>query len=120
MKASKGVQAQTQANWWLAFEANLHIIPALNKIDLITAQPKVVKQQLKQLFDHNEDEILMVSLFIYLFIYLFIHSFIHVEMFCVNNKKRTILLICIYLKCTLFTVISKNRLWRRSSPRNNR
>jgi elongation factor 4 len=59
--AAKGVQAQTQANWWLAFEANLFIVPALNKIDLPTAQPKVVKEQLKRLFGHSEDEILMLS-----------------------------------------------------------
>lgn len=59
--ANQGVQAQTVANFYLAFEQNLKIIPVLNKIDLKNAQPQVVIEQMQNLFDVEEDEVLKVS-----------------------------------------------------------
>jgi translation elongation factor EF-4 len=55
------VQAQTQANWWLAFETNLQVMPVINKVDLPTAQPEVIKQQLKDTFDYPIDDITLAS-----------------------------------------------------------
>ncbi|TXG46590.1 hypothetical protein EZV62_027909 [Acer yangbiense] len=49
--AAQGVQVQTVANFYLAFESNLTIIPVINKIDQPTADPDHVKAQLKSMFD---------------------------------------------------------------------
>ena len=46
--ASQGVEAQTLANSWLAIEADLEIIPVLNKIDLPSAEPERIKKQIKK------------------------------------------------------------------------
>ncbi|XP_074651391.1 translation factor Guf1, mitochondrial-like [Tubulanus polymorphus] len=59
--ANQGVQAQTVANFYLSFGADLTIIPVLNKIDLKGAQPDVVAGQMKQLFDVQPEEIIKVS-----------------------------------------------------------
>ncbi|MGC2310723.1 MAG: translation elongation factor 4 [Candidatus Babeliaceae bacterium] len=59
--ASQGVQAQTMANFYLAFEQELMIIPIINKIDMANADPERVKKELKQLFDFNPDEIISAS-----------------------------------------------------------
>ncbi|XP_071486111.1 translation factor Guf1, mitochondrial-like [Diadema antillarum] len=59
--ANQGVQAQTVANFYLAFEANLEIIPVLNKIDLKIADPDRVAGQLDTLFDIKREEILPIS-----------------------------------------------------------
>ena len=59
--AAQGVQAQTVANFYLAFEANLTIVPVINKIDQPTADPDRVKAQLKSMFDLDTDEVLLVS-----------------------------------------------------------
>eukprot|EP01126_Amoeba_proteus_P052031 TRINITY_DN6256_c0_g1_i22.p1 TRINITY_DN6256_c0_g1~~TRINITY_DN6256_c0_g1_i22.p1 ORF type:complete len:537 (-),score=120.40 TRINITY_DN6256_c0_g1_i22:250-1860(-) len=48
--AVKGVQAQTVANFWLAYEANLHIISAINKVDIKTAMVGLVSQQIFESF----------------------------------------------------------------------
>lgn len=45
--AAQGVEAQTLANVYLALENNLEIIPVLNKIDLPSADPEGVKQQIE-------------------------------------------------------------------------
>ncbi len=47
--ASQGVEAQTLANSWLAIEADLEIIPVLNKIDLPSAEPEKIKKQIKEI-----------------------------------------------------------------------
>lgn len=48
---AQGVQAQTMANFFLAFEHDLAIIPVLNKIDLPTADPVRVEKEMEQCFD---------------------------------------------------------------------
>jgi GTP-binding protein LepA len=45
--AAQGVEAQTLANVYLALDNNLEIIPVLNKIDLPSADPEGVKQQIE-------------------------------------------------------------------------
>lgn len=59
--AAQGVQAQTVANFYLAFESNLAIIPVINKIDQPTADPDRVKAQLKSMFDLNPSDVLLTS-----------------------------------------------------------
>uniref|UniRef100_A0A5S6Q3D8 Translation factor GUF1 homolog, mitochondrial n=1 Tax=Trichuris muris TaxID=70415 RepID=A0A5S6Q3D8_TRIMR len=59
--ASQGVQAQTVANFWLAFEMGLTIIPVLNKCDSKDARPDQAKEQLHNLFDIDPSECLHVS-----------------------------------------------------------
>lgn len=59
--AAQGVQAQTVANFYLAFESNLSIIPVINKIDQPTADPDRVKAQLKSLFDLDPNDALLTS-----------------------------------------------------------
>lgn len=59
--AAQGVQAQTVANFYLAFESNLTIIPVINKIDQPTADPDRVKAQLKSMFDLDASDALLTS-----------------------------------------------------------
>lgn len=59
--AVQGVQAQTVANFYLAFESNLAIIPVINKIDQPTADPERVKAQLKSMFDLEPSDCLLTS-----------------------------------------------------------
>ena len=47
--AAQGIQAQTISNLYLALEHDLEIIPVLNKIDLPSAEPEVVKDQITNL-----------------------------------------------------------------------
>ena len=47
--ASQGVQAQTLGNLYLALEAGLTIVPVINKIDLISARPQEVAQEVEEL-----------------------------------------------------------------------
>lgn len=60
--ANDGVQAQTVANFYLAFTNDLTIIPVLNKIDLKNANPERVCQQLHSLFDLDPKNILKVCI----------------------------------------------------------
>ena len=46
--AAQGVQAQTMANFFLAFEQDLAIIPVLNKIDLPNADTERVEKEMEQ------------------------------------------------------------------------
>lgn len=59
--ASQGVEAQTMANFYLAFEQNLTIIPVINKVDMASADVPRVKHQIMKLFDFNESEIILAS-----------------------------------------------------------
>lgn len=59
--ASQGAQAQTIANFYLAFEQNLTIIPVINKIDMAIADPERVKAELKHLFDFDADQAVLCS-----------------------------------------------------------
>src|SRR4030065_641956 len=43
--ASQGIQAQTLANLYMALEADLDIIPVINKIDLVSARPDEVAEE---------------------------------------------------------------------------
>jgi len=59
--ASQGVEAQTIANFYLAFEQNLTIIPVINKIDIMGADVERCKHQMSKLFDFNESDIILAS-----------------------------------------------------------
>uniref|UniRef100_A0A0R3S4M6 Translation factor GUF1 homolog, mitochondrial n=1 Tax=Elaeophora elaphi TaxID=1147741 RepID=A0A0R3S4M6_9BILA len=59
--ANQGVEAQTVANFWLAFEAGLTIIPVINKIDLNSANVPRVVSQMENSFDFSASEILRIS-----------------------------------------------------------
>ena len=57
----QGVQAQTVANFYLAFEAELEVLPIINKIDLKVARPEEVAQQMVTMFDVTHNDIIKVS-----------------------------------------------------------
>ncbi|MDP2922534.1 MAG: translation elongation factor 4 [Candidatus Omnitrophota bacterium] len=59
--ASQGVEAQTVANFYLALEANLKIIPVVNKIDLPNADVERTLGQLEDIFGFKRQEISLVS-----------------------------------------------------------
>lgn len=59
--ASQGVQAQTLANLYLAMEADLKIIPVLNKIDLPAADVEKVSKEIISLVGCKNEDILKVS-----------------------------------------------------------
>ena len=59
--AAQGIQAQTISNLYLALEHNLEIIPVLNKIDLPSAEPELVKDQIINLISCNKENIIPAS-----------------------------------------------------------
>jgi GTP-binding protein LepA len=59
--ASQGVQAQTLSNLFLALDANLEIIPVLNKIDLPGAEPEKRRAELSDLLGVDPASVLLVS-----------------------------------------------------------
>lgn len=59
--AAQGIQAQTISNLYLALENDLEIIPILNKIDLPSANPEEVKDQIVDLLGCRREEILAAS-----------------------------------------------------------
>lgn len=59
--AAQGIQAQTISNLYLALGNDLTIIPVLNKIDLPSAEPEVVKDQIVDLIGCDRDEIIPAS-----------------------------------------------------------
>jgi len=59
--AAQGIQAQTVANFYLALEAGLEIIPVLNKTDLPNADPDRCLGQLQSLAGFTEDEVFRIS-----------------------------------------------------------
>jgi elongation factor 4 len=59
--ASQGVQAQTLANFYLAFDRDVTIIPVVNKVDLPTAQVENSLKQMESLFDFAPKDAILVS-----------------------------------------------------------
>ena len=59
--ATQGIEAQTVANFNLARELKLKIIPVINKIDLQTADIERVKKQLIEVFSFEEKDIILAS-----------------------------------------------------------
>ena len=59
--ATQGIEAQTLANLYLALDANLKIIPVINKIDLPNADPERVKNELVNTVGFDYDEIICCS-----------------------------------------------------------
>ncbi len=59
--ATQGIQAQTISNLYLALEHDLEIIPILNKMDLPSANPEEVKDQIVDLLGCKREEILSAS-----------------------------------------------------------
>lgn len=59
--ATQGIEAQTLANLYLAIESNLTIIPVINKIDLASAQPDEVAEEIEALMGVPAESILKVS-----------------------------------------------------------
>ncbi len=59
--ASQGIQAQTISNLYLAVDHGLEIIPVLNKIDMDSAQPEVVADQIVDLLGCSHEDIFKVS-----------------------------------------------------------
>ncbi|MBK8446138.1 MAG: elongation factor 4 [Micropruina sp.] len=59
--AAQGIEAQTLANLYLALDADLHIIPVLNKIDLPSAQPDKYAAEIAHLVGCEPSEVFRVS-----------------------------------------------------------
>ncbi|MEV6887549.1 MULTISPECIES: translation elongation factor 4 [Kribbella] len=59
--AAQGIEAQTLANLYLALNADLHIIPVLNKIDLPSAQPEKYSEELANIIGCSPSDVLRVS-----------------------------------------------------------
>ncbi|MDE6263393.1 MAG: translation elongation factor 4 [Muribaculaceae bacterium] len=59
--ASQGIQAQTISNLYMALENDLEIIPVLNKVDLDSAKPDEVEDQIIDLLGCKREEILRAS-----------------------------------------------------------
>ncbi|XRQ03470.1 translation elongation factor 4 [Actinomadura welshii] len=59
--AAQGIEAQTLANLYLALEADLHLIPVLNKIDLPAAQPEKYAEELAGIIGCDPSDVLRVS-----------------------------------------------------------
>ena len=59
--ATQGIEAQTLANYYLALENDLEIIPVINKIDLPNADPEKVTLELINTFGFKREEIILTS-----------------------------------------------------------
>src|SRR6185503_10603224 len=59
--ASQGVEVQTLANVYQAIDANLEIVPVLNKIDLPAAEPDRVRQQIEDVVGLDASEAVLIS-----------------------------------------------------------
>lgn len=59
--AAQGVEAQSVANCYTAIEQNLEVLPVLNKIDLPSADPERVKQEIEDIIGLDTSETLNVS-----------------------------------------------------------
>ncbi|MEX0868408.1 MAG: translation elongation factor 4 [Nitriliruptoraceae bacterium] len=59
--AAQGMEAQTIANLYLALEADLEIIPVLNKIDLPAARPDEIAREIAAVIGGEADDVLRIS-----------------------------------------------------------
>src|ERR1041385_1531517 len=59
--ASQGVEAQTLANTFLAIENNLELIPVINKIDLPSAEPERIRDQIEHIIGLDASEAVLTS-----------------------------------------------------------
>ena len=59
--ASQGVEAQTLANTYLALHHNLEIVPVINKIDLPSAEPERIREQIEQVVGLPAKDAILVS-----------------------------------------------------------
>ena len=59
--ASQGVEAQTLANTYLALDHNLAIVPVINKIDLPSAEPDRIKEQIESIIGLDAQNAVLVS-----------------------------------------------------------
>jgi GTP-binding protein LepA len=59
--ASQGVEAQTLANTYLALENDLELLPVLNKIDLPSAEPERIKEQIETIIGWDASEAVLAS-----------------------------------------------------------
>ncbi len=59
--ATQGVEAQTVANAYMAIDANLEIIPVVNKVDLPSARPEEVAMEIEQVLGLPAEDCLFVS-----------------------------------------------------------
>ena len=59
--ATQGVQAQTLANFYLAFENDLEVIPVINKMDLPSARPEEAKKEIEDIIGIPADEAPCIS-----------------------------------------------------------
>ncbi|MFH5810525.1 translation elongation factor 4 [Companilactobacillus sp. FL22-1] len=59
--AAQGVEAQTLANAYLAIDNDLEIVPVINKIDLPSAQPDVVKEEIEEMIGIDAESSVMMS-----------------------------------------------------------
>lgn len=59
--ASQGIEAQTLANVYLAMEHDLELIPVINKIDLDSAQPDLVKREIEDIIGLDAEKAPLVS-----------------------------------------------------------
>jgi GTP-binding protein LepA len=59
--ATQGVEAQTLANAYQAIDADLELVPVLNKVDLPAAEPERVKQQIEDIIGLDASDALMIS-----------------------------------------------------------
>ena len=59
--ASQGIEAQTLANTYLAVEQDLEVVPVINKIDLISARPDEVKQEIEDVIGIPAEDAPLIS-----------------------------------------------------------
>ncbi len=59
--ATQGVEAQTLANLYLAMEHDLELVPVVNKIDLVSAQPDAVAGEIEEILGTKAEDVLRIS-----------------------------------------------------------
>ena len=59
--ASQGIEAQTLGNYYLAMEHDLEVIPVINKIDLPSAEPERVKQEIEDVIGLDCTDVPLIS-----------------------------------------------------------